>query len=47
MDNGIPLDIKNKYYKQYVDGINNLFGNDVRLCSKDSIPGIVRKVSHL
>ncbi len=28
MDNGTPLDIKNKYYKQYVDGINNLFGND-------------------
>lgn len=28
MDNGTPLDIKNKYYKQYVDGINNLFGNN-------------------
>lgn len=28
MNNGTPLDIKNKYYKQYVDGINNLFGND-------------------
>lgn len=28
MDNGTPLDIKNKYYKQYVDGINNLFGYD-------------------
>lgn len=28
MDNGTPLDIKNKYYKEYVDGINNLFGNN-------------------
>lgn len=28
MDNGTPLDIKNKYYKQYVDGINDLFGNN-------------------
>ena len=28
MDNGTPLDVKNKYYKQYVDGINNLFGNN-------------------
>ena len=28
MDNGTPLDIKNKYYRQYVDSINNLFGNN-------------------
>ena len=28
MDNGTPLDIKNKYYKQYVDGVNNLFSNN-------------------
>lgn len=28
MDNGTPLDIKNKYYKEYVDGVNNLFGNN-------------------
>lgn len=28
MDNGTPLDIKNKYYKSYVDGVNNLFGTN-------------------
>lgn len=28
MDNGTPLDIKNKYYKTYVDGVNNLFGTN-------------------
>ncbi len=28
MDNGTPLDTKNKYYKSYVDGINNLFGTN-------------------
>ena len=28
MDAGTPLDLKNKYYKRYVDAVNNLFGTD-------------------
>uniref|UniRef100_A0AAU8MIY4 Internal virion protein n=1 Tax=Geladintestivirus 4 TaxID=3233136 RepID=A0AAU8MIY4_9CAUD len=28
MDSGTPLDLKNKYYKQYVDAVNNLFGTN-------------------
>ena len=28
MDAGTPLDLKNKYYKLYVDAVNNLFGTD-------------------
>lgn len=28
MDAGTTLDLKNKYYKRYVDAVNNLFGTD-------------------
>lgn len=28
MDAGTPLDLKNKYYKRYVDAVNNLFGTN-------------------
>lgn len=33
MENGTPLTTDNKYYKQYVDGVNNLFGTDAKAIS--------------